>query len=244
MYEKRTYRQAMGDKRFSSFNLTIGESDLWIGYQGDADSQTLRKEGASILRKLRMEILGYEDPQFLSSFIPIQPRREVSSFLTTMFQAAKRANTGPMASVAGAVAAKVGSELKSRFGLSEIVVENGGDLYIDVLKPLKVQLYAPTSKFSGKLSILVDSTYGPIGVCTSSAKLGHSVSLGKADAVMVACSDAALADAFATAYCNKVRRAEDVQKVCKELTGEEGVLSAVVVLDDMLAVGGTLEVST
>ncbi len=70
------------------------------------------------------------------------------------------------------------------------------------------------------------------------------MSFGKADAVMVACSDAALADAYATAYCNRVSRKEDVREVCEALTKQEEVLSAVVVFEDTLAVGGHLEVGT
>jgi hypothetical protein len=83
-----------------------------------------------------------------------------------------------------------------------------------------------------------------MGVCTSSGKIGHSISFGKADAVMVACKDAALADAYATAYCNRVSGKEDVGKVCEALTKQEAVLSAVVIFEDTLAVGGLLEVGT
>ncbi|MDC7231247.1 MAG: UPF0280 family protein [Sphaerochaetaceae bacterium] len=244
MYQRRAYRQSMGSARFSSFSLSIGESDVWIGFQGPADKNSLQAETTTLLRRLRRELLDYGDPDLFTSFVPLQPKGDLSVLLQRMFDAGKRSGTGPFSSVAGAIAERLGRHLKDQFGLSEIVVENGGDLYIDVLKPLSVQLFAPTSPLSGKLSIIVDPSYGPMGVCTSSGKIGHSISFGRADAVMVACKDAALADAYATAYCNRVSGKADVKKVCEALTRQEEVLSAVVVFEDTLAVGGHLEVGT
>ncbi|NCC63126.1 MAG: UPF0280 family protein [Spirochaetia bacterium] len=244
MFQNRTYRYSMGSCRFSSFSLAIAESDVWIGFQGDAECDAIRKETASFIRRLRSQILAYEDKAFLSSLVPLSPKKDVSEFLRGMFDAGKKAQVGPMASVAGSVAQEVGRHLKQVFSLSEIVVENGGDLYIDVLKPLSVKLFAPTSRFSGNISLIVDPQFCPLGLCTSSATFGHSMSFGKADAVMVACSDAALSDAYATAFCNKVQKKEDVQRVCEELVSKSEVLSSIIVLDDTLAVGGRLEVST
>ncbi len=244
MYEKRTYRQHMGEGRFASLSISVQESDLWIGYQGTVDQRKLESEAMRILRQLRLELLTYDDPRLLSSLVPLMPVSVLSPFLASMFEAAKRAGVGPMASVAGAIAQVVGQKLKQQFSLQEIVVENGGDLYIDVLQPLSVKLIAPTSTFSGKVSILVDPALGPMGVCTSSARFGHSLSFGKADAVLVATQDAALADAYATAYCNQVQKQEDVQRICELLSAKPEVFSALVALDATLAVGGRLEVCT
>lgn len=242
MFVERTYRHSMGSNRFSSFSLAIAESDVWVGYRGDADAALIKKETASLVRRLRSRILGYEDRAFLSSLVPLSPIADVSDFLKGMFDAAAKAQVGPMASVAGAVAQEIGIHLKKQFLLTEIVVENGGDLYIDVLEPLSVKILIPTSRFSGNLSLIIDPLYCPLGLCSSSATFGHSMSFGMADIVMVACSDAALSDAYATAYCNQVKRKDDVQKICEALVANAEVISALVVLDDTLAIGGRLEV--
>jgi len=245
MYESRTYRQKMGASRFSSVSLSVGESDLWIGYQPSSiDSHSFTLEAARYLRKLRNEILNYPDKTFLTSYTPIVPKGGTTPFLDSMFKASLASGTGPMASVAGAVAQAIGIYLKETFGLTEIVVENGGDLYIDVLKELSVKLIAPKNALSGKLSLVVDPLHSPLGVCTSSGKIGHSHSFGKADAVMVACFDAALADAYATAFCNRVKIPRDVQEICNEMNQLPDILSAVVLLDDKLALCGRLEVRT
>ena len=245
MYGRRLYREAMGFGRFRSVSLSVEESDVWIGYSPEVDAPSLIRHSASVLLRLRLEIQNYPDKQFLTAFTPLKNQGEQKSeLLALMLQASNMTNTGPMASVAGAIAQQLGKELKKAFGLEEILVENGGDLYIDVAKPLKVKLFAPTSPLSGKVGVVVDPKLGPMGICTSSAKIGHSFSFGRADAVMVATSDAALADALATAYCNRVQAAVDVQTLCEELSAREDVLSALVLMDETLAIGGRLEVCT
>ena len=244
MYQSRTYRKTMGLSRFASVTFAIGESDLWIGYApSSVDAKALVIEGSKLLRKLRNEILSYPNPLFLRSFIPLKERpEEASPFLESMLRSARLSGTGPMASVAGSIAQETGSVLKKKFQLEEIVVENGGDLYIDILTSLPVTLYAGDNSLSGKVSIIVEPKHCPLGVCTSSAKVGHSHSFGRADAVMVACHDASLADAYATAFCNRVREESDVRKVSEEMNNKEEILSALVLLDTKLALCGQLEV--
>ncbi|NLK04741.1 MAG: UPF0280 family protein [Spirochaetales bacterium] len=244
MYEKRTYRQNMGAGRFTSISLSVQESDLWIGWTGSVDQAQLIKAATALVRRLRLELIGHPDSRFLTSLVPLAGHDYPSELANAMQSASLRAGTGPIAAVAGAIAQAVGKELKQKFSLDEIVVENGGDLYVDVLKPLPIRLFAPTSSFSGKLSVVVSPSDCPLGVCTSSARIGHSLSFGRADAVLVAATDAALADAWATAGCNQVQTKSDAQRVCTKLSSQEGILSVLVVIEDTLAIGGRLEVCT
>lgn len=244
MYQARTYRKDMALFRLASFTVAVGESDLWIAYgPSSADSKALAVEATRLLRRLRSEILTYPDPEFLTSFVPLKQSRDgASPCILGMLRSARLSGTGPMASVAGAIAQEVGSLLKRKFSLDEIVVENGGDLYIDVLKPLPVTLYAGNNTLSGKISVIVEPKHCPLGVCTSSAKVGHSHSFGQADAVMVAARDAALADAYATAFCNMVKSEADVERVSRLMHEKEEIVSALVLLDEKLALCGQLEV--
>ena len=50
---------------------------------------------------------------------------------TTILKAAEMAGVGPMAGVAGAIAEYVGKGLKT-LGAREVIVENGGDIYIAI----------------------------------------------------------------------------------------------------------------
>lgn len=244
MAQRRFYRTVMGEGRFSYCTVMVQESDLWIGYAPHTvDSQALIKEAARVLRRCRSEILCYPDPAFLTSFAPLIPQeKSVSPFLERMLNSSFLSGTGPMASVAGALAQEVGTQLKEKFSLEEIVVENGGDLFVDVLKPLTIAVFAGKNPLSGKIGLVVGPEHCPLGVCTSSATVGHSYSFGAADAVVVACHDAALSDGYATAFCNKVHSEADVEVVADEMNTIGQILSALVLLDTKLALCGQLEV--
>ncbi len=228
----------VGD-RFISFSFAIGESDLYIGYRGEAEYSAVLQRVGRQLRRFRQEILDYPDPSFQVSLTPLLQHIEGYPLLATMVEASEQANVGPMAAVAGAIAQKIGKDLVEHFNLEEVVVENGGDLYLYLTEPLLVRLLVPSSPFNNQIGVRVT---GEVGVATSSARTGHSLSFGLADAVLVVSTSAALADALATAYCNKVLDASDAQAYCEELVAEKGVLGAIIAIDDTLAVGGSLEV--
>lgn len=229
----------MGEGRFSSFSLAVGESDLYIGYRGEVDRSIIEQSTLKQLRRLRQEILDYPDPRLMTSLVPLFQHEEHSRLISSMLASAEQANVGPMAAVAGAIAQELGRHLLARHGLEELVIENGGDLFLHLSEPVPVRLLAPSSPFSGKLALMAE---GEMGVATSSATMGHSLSFGRADAVMVAALDASLADALATSYCNRVLNKEDAERLCSELATEEGVVGAVITIGDTLAIGGRLEV--
>lgn len=239
MYQMRSYRTGMGEGRFTSFSVAVGESDLYIGYRGAVEASKIEQCAVRKLRRLRQEILDYPDPRLLTSLVPLFQQEERSPLLASMLASAEQANVGPMAAVAGAIAQEVGRHLRATFPLTELVIENGGDLYLFLTEPLPVKLLSSPSPFDGKLALVAN---GEIGIATSSATMGHSLSFGRADAVMVASPDAALADALATSYCNRVHTSDDAHRLCEALIREQKVVAAVITIGDTLAIGGSLEV--
>ncbi|MCA1989441.1 MAG: hypothetical protein LDL07_09915, partial [Desulfarculus sp.] len=81
----------------------------------------------------------------------------------------------------------------------------------------------------------------PLAVCTSSGTVGHSLSLGRADAATILAKDAALADAAATALGNRVRTAADLATALDWAQGVPGVLGALVIKGSQLAAWGEVE---
>ena len=53
----------------------------------------------------------------------------------------------------------------------------------------------------------------PLALCASSATIGHSLSFGQGELVLVRSPDGALADALATALCNRLQGPGDVKAV-------------------------------
>jgi len=109
-----------------------------------------------------------------------------------------------MAAESGAIAwAGVDEMVKqgARFG----VIDNGGDIVLVSDRPVRVGVHAGVAPVSNRLAFVIPPQEAVLGICTSSATVGPSISFGVADAVTVFSKDPALSDAWATAICNRIR---------------------------------------
>jgi ApbE superfamily uncharacterized protein (UPF0280 family) len=222
IYQPRTYRHWIDGTDLVPFAVTIKETDLYIRATAD-----LHRKASRIVHKYRYQIEGYikRSPRFQSSLEPIPMPEYAPDIIKEMIKAGNAAGVGPMASVAGAIAEYVGRELLTYS--PEIIVENGGDIYLKTSKNRFVGIFAGDSPLSGKLGIEVDATDTPLGVCASSGTVGHSLSYGKADAVIVLSESTALADAAATAVGNRVKKTIDIDNAIefgKTITGLRGLI--------------------
>ncbi len=157
-----------------------------------------------------------------------------------MLFAAAEAEVGPMAAVAGAIAEFVGRDLLP-FS-SNIIVGNGGDIFIMTDKKRSIKIYAGNSPLSGKIGLEIEPDETPLGICVSSGTFGHSFSFGKADAVLVLSHSASLADACATAIANIIKCTADIPKginFAKEIKGIRGIA---IIVDDKLKTWGRVKI--
>jgi len=178
--------------------------------------------------KLRRELEAYIDtyPDFKGSLIPIRPAVNAPRIALSMHRAADLAGVGPLAAVAGAIA-EFSARAAADSGESDVIVENGGDIFIISSRERIISLFAGGSPLSSKLALRISPARCPVAVCSSSGTMGHSMSFGTADLVTVVAADAALADAAATALCNKVRGAGDINGALEagmEIPGLQGIL--------------------
>lgn len=81
----------------------------------------------------------------------------------------------------------------------------------------------------------------PIGICTSSGTVGHSLSFGKADAVCVISKSSTMADAAATAIGNMVCDKHDIKSALDHGTQIEGVLGIAIIIGEHFGAIGDLE---
>jgi ApbE superfamily uncharacterized protein (UPF0280 family) len=156
-----------------------------------------------------------------------------------MAAAGLKAGVGPMAAVAGAIAECVGRELLTY--TAEIIVENGGDIFLKIKKDRVVGIYAGESPLTGKLGLEIEARATPLGVCTSSGKVGHSLSYGRADAVVAMSADTALADAAATAIGNRVKQAGDTDKALEFARGIVGLKGVVIIIGEKVGAWGDVK---
>jgi len=175
------------------------------------------------------------DPFFKTTFDPYEADSD-ELVIQRMVQSTKKANVGPMAAVAGAIA-WAGVENMKESGANFGVIDNGGDIAIISDRKIVVGLHAGTAKVSDKIAFVVQPQEKILGICTSSATVGPSISLGVADAVTVFSHDVALADAWATRICNDIRINDP--SVLSRLNPEE-VLGVFAVLGDHIERWGDL----
>ena len=243
MIEQRTYRNQFSQQRFRSFTVNYKETDLWIGVDPPSFREEMREVARTKVVQLRSEMEAYllNDPVFGKTFEPHQVEPNAPEIVKVMAEAANRAEVGPMAAVAGAFSEKVGQHLMQQFEIQELVVENGGDIFLKINRNLLISVYAGSSLLSEKIGIEIPADQSPLGVCTSAGTVGPSVSFGKADAVMIVCKNTALADAFATGFGNLVQNPEDVQRVTQQTERFPEILSAVIICRDRIGIRGQFE---
>lgn len=250
---ERFYRAAMGT-RVHSWVLSIRESDLWIGVDPASWRPEMEEAARLALLDARSQIERYaastryadcaqgSDPLFITSLEPLPDDPAAPPVVRAMLRAGVAAGVGPMAAVAGAVAEHVGRALRTAFSCKEIIIENGGDLWFAFEQPLTVLVYAGDSPLSGLLGIELDPELSPCGLCTSSGTVGPSLSFGYADAAVILCRDAATADAWATAACNRIQTTEDIGPTLTFLKTHPEVLAGLIVVGDKVGVQGAFRI--
>lgn len=242
-YIDRIYRKHFRQDRWSYFTIAYKETDLCIGVDRCSWKPEIPAWAEQFVRELRADMdrwIGFH-PDYAKALTPFQARGEAPDIFKEMSQAAEKSGIGPMSAVAGAVALKVGENLKKRFGVKEVIVENGGDIYADLCQDMDISVFAGSSPLSEKVGLHIEATYAPLGICTSSGTVGPSLSFGKADAVLIVCRDVMLADSYATAFANTIQTADDVQACIEKIRRQDDILAAIAIKDDKLGICGNFE---
>jgi len=237
MYEPKTYRHLVNYKDLISFNVVVKETDLYI-----CALSNLKRKAHRLVLKYRDKVERYieQHPSFLTSLEPLPVDEAAPLIVKTMAEATAKVGIGPMASVAGAIAEFVGNELLA-FS-PEIILENGGDIYLKSSEKRVVGIYAGKSPLSGKVGLEINGEDTPLGICTSSGTVGHSLSYGKADAVTVLAKSTTLADAAATAIGNLIKQPGDIPGGIEFAKGMEGLKGLLIIKDDKIGVWGELKI--
>jgi uncharacterized protein len=236
-YQDRKYRNLIKNSGLVFFKAVVKETDLAI-----YSKKPMEKLARELILKYRGYLEAYIDryPEFATTLLPWPLLEPAPKIVRDMVWAGHQAGVGPMAAVAGAVAEHVGTELLTQS--SEVIVENGGDVFLKTNAPSVVGIFAGKSPFSLRIGLRVNSKKEPISVCTSSGTVGHSKSMGKADAVCVVSQSCCLADTLATAIGNLVSMESDIPKGIefgKQVPGARGI---VVIVGRKIGAWGDIEI--
>lgn len=236
-YEERTYRKMVKGDDLVKFSVLEKETDLLV-----LADKNLHKEALESVIKIRTVLEAYvaKDDKFLKTLRPHYVGLRAPKIVKEMAWAGRRARVGPMAAVAGAIAEHVGKDLLKHS--KEVIVENGGDIFMKINRPRRVAIHAGSSPFSEKIAIEVEPEQTPFGICTSAGTVGHSLSFGSADAVVVMAKSAALADAAATAIGNVVGSINDIEGGLNMAKRVRGIKSVLIIKEDHIGAWGKMKI--
>jgi ApbE superfamily uncharacterized protein (UPF0280 family) len=235
-YQPRTYREWVRGDDLVSFEVVLRETDLQIRATRNLRARALR---AVTRERKNLEEYIKAHPVFLTTLEPLEAEAGAPRIIQEMCRSASVAGVGPMASVAGAVAEEVGNELLKYS--PEVIIENGGDIYMKTDKERLVGVFAGDSPFTGRIALKIEPGDTPLGIATSSGTVGHSLSFGKADAAMILAESAYLADAAATALGNRVKKAGDIRQALDWAQKVPGLLGALVIIGKDMGAWGKIE---
>ena len=237
MFENRqAYRSSHKKKGLVSFEITVRETNLHIQADKDLSQQAVK---AVLCQRQYLDAHIRMQPEFATSLAPLPDPGAAAPIVSEMIRAGRAANVGPMAAVAGAVAEFTGKALLE--DTQEVIVENGGDIFIRSRSQTLIPIFAGPSPLSMKTGIKIPARQTAYGLCTSSGSIGHSKSFGRADAVCVLAESCPLADAAATGLCNQVQSASDIEPVLKKGRKIPGIQGMVIIAGKALGAWGDFE---
>ncbi|MEM2874729.1 MAG: UPF0280 family protein [Candidatus Hadarchaeales archaeon] len=187
---------------------------------------------AGILARAEVERYVGLHPEFRWSLEPIDLPGRHPRVIELMLRAGKTAGVGPFAAVAGAIA-QVAAEAAIEAGARNVIVENGGDIAIMGNRDFRIAVFPGPSMDEKRIPLGFHINAGdlPMGICTSSGTVGHSISFGDADAVVVFAREAATADGAATSIANEVKGSsrEGLERGLQKAGAIGGILGCLII---------------
>lgn len=197
----------------------IDLEETHIRLKTDLKNQELKK----FIFKLRYDLKQYisRNQDFLLSLEPIESYpEELPKIIERMHESSNYADVGPMACVAGTI-----SELSLNYLMENdskySIVENGGDIAIINDETIVCGIYSNNEILGNNIGFEIKSRKKPLGICTSSGKIGHSISFGQSDSVTVISKSPSIADGLATRIANDVCGETSEDKVANALETAE-----------------------
>ncbi len=233
---ERDYRKRVMAGDLVSFHVAVKETDLWVS----AD-QSLEKETRDLILNYRHQLESYinSHPDFLTTLQSYPEDPYAPPIVREMIKVSIGIGVGPMATVAGAIAQFVAKGLLQV--TDQVIVENGGDIFLRVNRQVTASIFAGKSPLSEKVGLMIPIRQMPLGICSSSGTVGHSLSMGVANVVCLIPSPAVLADGAATALGNRIKSKKDLRRVGAWANQINGISGGLAIVEDTMATWGDIE---
>ncbi len=233
---ERDYRKRVMAGDLVSFHVAVKETDLWV-----SAGQSLEKETRDLIFNYRHQLESYinSHPDFLTTLQSYPEDPYAPPIVREMIKVSTGIGVGPMATVAGAIAQFVAKGLLQV--TDQVIVENGGDIFLRVNRQITASIFAGKSPLSEKVGLMIPIRQMPLGICSSSGTVGHSLSMGVANVVCLIPSPAVLADGAATALGNRIKSKKDLKRVGTWANQINGISGGLAIVEDTMATWGDIE---
>lgn len=197
----------------------INIEETHIRVKSDIEIDGLKRYIYGIRADLKRYIL--KNPDFRLSLEPLKIKEDdLPPIIMTMHKASQCCDTGPMATVAGSISELCLNHLMEMDSRHSIV-ENGGDIALINNEKVLCGIYSNNEILGNEMAFELKSRKRPLGICTSSGKIGHSISFGDSDSVTVISKRPSIADGLATRIANDVTGETSEDKVYNGLETAE-----------------------
>lgn len=208
----------------------------------DLENHDLKRFIFNIRRDLKDYILRNND--FLISMSPLKiPQDNLADIVVKMIGASDICDVGPMACVAGTIS-EMSLDYLIRLGSFYSIVENGGDIAMINDRKVLCGIYSNNDVLGNNIAFEIKKRKKPLGICTSSGKIGHSISFGESDSVTVIGNSPAVCDGLSTKIANSVSGDTSEDKVMNALECADEFRSyfggALIICDGSVATIGKL----
>jgi ApbE superfamily uncharacterized protein (UPF0280 family) len=242
LFDNRTYRVGIPDGELLSFTVTVKETNLYIRAN---NPDTHRVRDAILAARHSLENYIRNNPKFAETLEPIPDDPLAPPFIRGMIRDARTCVVGPMAAVAGTLAEIAARSLETACGEDgrpgEVIVENGGDVYMISHTSRIVSLeWGGDGGASGRMGMEIPPSPDGIGISSSSGAFGHSLSRGSCDLATVVATGGSLSDAGATALGNRVKGPEDIEGAMEGIFQIPGVMGVCVVVGGKIGIRGDI----
>ena len=97
------------------------------------------------------------------------------------------------------------------------IVENGGDIALINDTKVLCGIYSNNQILGNDIAFEIRARRKPLGICSSSGRIGHSISFGDADSVTVISGSCSIADGLATRIANEISGEASEDKISNGL---------------------------
>ena len=243
-FEPKSYHHYFAADRFHFTTVSFREKKWTIGVDHSSWREELTKKVGTEAGRIACQLdeLMEKDAVFFKQLKAASTTCD-SSLLKEMSLISQQANIGPKAMISSSICHQLGQWLLEDCHPKELVINDGHNLFINVVRPLKIPVLAGEHPLSGMVGYTLEPDQCPLVIGNSDEMAGSMMHYGNADQVLIFSSDGLVAGAWAAACFNRIKTSNDIQGVLDGIKAFPEIPNALVIMEDQTGIHGALDLT-